>query len=238
MLNLGNKNIVKLTNAAISQLHKIMQYGMAEDALSCSVKIKAMRTKKSCLDMRYVIEHATEIKKSDILMQVPSSNKDMPDIRFIVDGESLIYLFGLVIDFETKGLNSRFVFHNPNANAHCGCGETFMHTSYFDLLDLKEQYDINLPELKNNFLKKKNTNDSDLLQIAYNILCSPLQRAKYMLKINGFSEQWIVSILSSDRVMVVDDLQNIVKEIDSLFISKSYNLIPLYFKQLESLDNL
>jgi Fe-S cluster assembly protein SufA len=32
---------------------------------------------------------------------------------------------GTVIDFVKEGVNSRFVYHNPNAKAVCGCGESF-----------------------------------------------------------------------------------------------------------------
>jgi iron-sulfur cluster assembly protein len=34
-------------------------------------------------------------------------------------------LEGTVIDYEKRGLNHLFVYHNPNVKALCGCGESF-----------------------------------------------------------------------------------------------------------------
>ena len=46
-------------------------------------------------------------------------------IKLFVDGKSLFYLSGTVLDF-SDGLNGKgFVFNNPNAKKTCGCGESF-----------------------------------------------------------------------------------------------------------------
>ncbi|NUQ81974.1 MAG: iron-sulfur cluster insertion protein ErpA [Bacteroidetes bacterium] len=46
-------------------------------------------------------------------------------VELVVDGKSLLYLAGTVLDY-TDGLNGRgFVFNNPNAARTCGCGESF-----------------------------------------------------------------------------------------------------------------
>ena len=42
-----------------------------------------------------------------------------------VDKESLNYLKGSLIDYSEDGLNQGIKFHNPNAKAVCGCGESF-----------------------------------------------------------------------------------------------------------------
>jgi iron-sulfur cluster assembly protein len=42
-----------------------------------------------------------------------------------MDRKSIIYLRGIVLDFQ-KGLSGRgFQFTNPNASNTCGCGESF-----------------------------------------------------------------------------------------------------------------
>ncbi|MBC7215776.1 MULTISPECIES: iron-sulfur cluster assembly protein IscA [Extensimonas] len=43
----------------------------------------------------------------------------------IVDAKSLPMLAGTELDFVREGLNEGFKFHNPNAKAQCGCGESF-----------------------------------------------------------------------------------------------------------------
>ena len=42
-----------------------------------------------------------------------------------VDPESLDYLKGSMVDYSDDGLNKGIKFHNPNAKAVCGCGESF-----------------------------------------------------------------------------------------------------------------
>lgn len=46
-------------------------------------------------------------------------------VKIIVDKKSFLYLIGTTLEY-SGGLNgSGFVFHNPNANRTCGCGESF-----------------------------------------------------------------------------------------------------------------
>ena len=50
---------------------------------------------------------------------------DKADCKIYVDKESLNYLKGSLIDYAEDGLNQGIKFHNPNAKAVCGCGESF-----------------------------------------------------------------------------------------------------------------
>ena len=50
---------------------------------------------------------------------------DENDIKVVVDPKSLVYLDGTEVDFGKEGLNEGFKFNNPNAQAECGCGESF-----------------------------------------------------------------------------------------------------------------
>jgi iron-sulfur cluster assembly protein len=46
-------------------------------------------------------------------------------VKLLVDGKSLFYLMGCILDF-SSGLNGKgFEFKNPNAKKTCGCGESF-----------------------------------------------------------------------------------------------------------------
>jgi iron-sulfur cluster assembly protein len=47
------------------------------------------------------------------------------DIKVWVDGRSVPYLNGIVVDWQKKGLNEGFEFINPNERDRCGCGESF-----------------------------------------------------------------------------------------------------------------
>lgn len=46
-------------------------------------------------------------------------------VRILVDPDSLPLVDGTCIDFVRRGLNSQFLFRNPNVAAECGCGESF-----------------------------------------------------------------------------------------------------------------
>jgi iron-sulfur cluster assembly protein len=45
--------------------------------------------------------------------------------KIICDRKSLLYLYGLVLDYSTAMIGGGFQFTNPNANQTCGCGKSF-----------------------------------------------------------------------------------------------------------------
>jgi iron-sulfur cluster assembly protein len=45
--------------------------------------------------------------------------------RIICDKKSLLYLYGLVLDYSNAMIGGGFQFTNPNANQTCGCGKSF-----------------------------------------------------------------------------------------------------------------
>ncbi len=47
------------------------------------------------------------------------------DGRFVVDGISMMYVSGTIIDWKEEIFGSQFTIDNPNAQSGCGCGESF-----------------------------------------------------------------------------------------------------------------
>lgn len=45
--------------------------------------------------------------------------------QIICDRKSLLYLYGLVLDYSNAMIGGGFQFTNPNANQTCGCGKSF-----------------------------------------------------------------------------------------------------------------
>ena len=45
--------------------------------------------------------------------------------KIFVEPKALMHVIGTTMDFVEDDLSSEFVFHNPNAEASCGCGESF-----------------------------------------------------------------------------------------------------------------
>lgn len=50
---------------------------------------------------------------------------DVQGMKVVVDGDSVKYLRGLVIDFKEAAMGGGFTMDNPNATATCGCGSSF-----------------------------------------------------------------------------------------------------------------
>ena len=71
-----------------------------------------------CSGLAYAIEFADETLPEDQVF-------DSHGLKLLVDARSLPFLDGTELDFVREGLNEGFKFHNPNAKANCGCGESF-----------------------------------------------------------------------------------------------------------------
>ncbi len=50
---------------------------------------------------------------------------DYEGFKVICDRKSLLYLYGLVLDYSDALIGGGFQFTNPNANQTCGCGKSF-----------------------------------------------------------------------------------------------------------------
>lgn len=46
-------------------------------------------------------------------------------VKIVVDGKSVKYLDGAIINYKEDGLMSGFKIENPNAEKSCGCGSSF-----------------------------------------------------------------------------------------------------------------
>lgn len=71
-----------------------------------------------CSGLAYAIEFADEALPEEQVF-------DSHGLKLLVDARSLPFLDGTELDFVREGLNEGFQFHNPNAKANCGCGESF-----------------------------------------------------------------------------------------------------------------
>jgi len=72
-----------------------------------------------CSGKSYVVDYVDEAKPDDLVFQVA------PEIIICVAPHIFPLVKGTQIDYVRKGLNSSFVFNNPNVTGACGCGESF-----------------------------------------------------------------------------------------------------------------
>jgi iron-sulfur cluster assembly accessory protein len=50
---------------------------------------------------------------------------DAPSFEVVCDPKSLLYIYGMQLDFSTELIGGGFNFTNPNATQTCGCGSSF-----------------------------------------------------------------------------------------------------------------
>jgi len=71
-----------------------------------------------CSGYAYALEYVDQPKIED--MSFVSNN-----VHVFVDPKTLVFVEGLTMDWQKKGLNEGFEFINPNEKDRCGCGESF-----------------------------------------------------------------------------------------------------------------
>lgn len=71
-----------------------------------------------CSGLVYVLKFEEEVKLDDRLY-------NCSDVSVVVDPTSLNYIGDLTLDYSEDLMGGGFRFQNPNAIAHCGCGNSF-----------------------------------------------------------------------------------------------------------------
>jgi len=72
-----------------------------------------------CSGMAYVLEFVDNPEQD--VDEVFENN----GVRIVISKKDIVYLKGLTLDYQKRGLNEGFEFINPNEDARCGCGESF-----------------------------------------------------------------------------------------------------------------
>jgi len=103
---------VTLTATAATRVQKFLASRGKGIGLRLGVKTSG------CSGMAYTLEFVDEAAPEDLIF-------DSNGVKVLVDPTSLVYLDGTEVDYAKEGLNEGFKFSNPNAQASCGCGESF-----------------------------------------------------------------------------------------------------------------
>ena len=74
------------------------------------------------------VEHAGLAYSVDYVAEEVAMDEkiETPGGIFYIDGASVLYLVGSIMDWVEDDFSAGFVFENPNAKGACGCGESFM----------------------------------------------------------------------------------------------------------------
>jgi iron-sulfur cluster assembly protein len=105
---------IDITGKAILQVKRIKEENNIPEAYALRIGVKG----GGCSGLTYQLGFDGEMKSGDTVIEKEG-------LKLFIDGKSLFYLSGTVLDF-SDGLNGRgFTFNNPNAIKTCGCGESF-----------------------------------------------------------------------------------------------------------------
>jgi len=75
--------------------------------------------------MSYTMDfiQANDIDKNDEIYEYQIS--DQISFTVVCDPKSLLYIYGMQLDFSNDLIGGGFNFINPNATQTCGCGSSF-----------------------------------------------------------------------------------------------------------------
>jgi iron-sulfur cluster assembly accessory protein len=110
---IGNERLIRVTDKAAQKLASLLeQKGKPGGALRLAV------VGGGCSGLQYAMDLVDGPKERDIL--VPTSS-----VRVVVDPKSALFVSGSVLDYSDDLQKGGFKVTNPNAVAHCSCGESF-----------------------------------------------------------------------------------------------------------------
>ena len=110
---IGNERLIKVTENASRKLNSLLEkQGRTTGALRVAV------IGGGCSGLQYKMDLVDGPANRDIMVQ--SSN-----VRVVVDPKSALFVSGSLLDYSDDLQKGGFKVTNPNAVAHCSCGESF-----------------------------------------------------------------------------------------------------------------
>lgn len=110
---IGNERLVKVTADASRKLSSLLEkQGRAHGALRVAV------IGGGCSGLQYKMDLVDGPANRDIMVL-------SQDVRVVVDPKSALFVSGSLLDYSDDLQKGGFKVTNPNAVAHCSCGESF-----------------------------------------------------------------------------------------------------------------
>ncbi len=110
---IGNERLIKVTENASRKLTSLLEkQGRPTGALRVAV------IGGGCSGLQYKMDLVDGPANRDIMVQ-------SADVRVVVDPKSALFVSGSLLDFSDDLQKGGFKVTNPNAVAHCSCGESF-----------------------------------------------------------------------------------------------------------------
>jgi len=110
---------ILITNDAIEQISNLLNGQSDKKVLRVGVR------SGGCRGMSYTMDFigTNEINPDDKVYDY--SLKADVSFQVVCDPKSLLYIYGMQLDFSKELIGGGFNFVNPNASQTCGCGSSF-----------------------------------------------------------------------------------------------------------------
>ena len=106
--------MINISPEAARKLASLKQDDGKDDSAFLRVEVK----KGGCSGLSYKMDFDTQAREGDKFFEANGQ-------KIAVDSNSMLYILGMTLEY-SGGLNGKgFVFNNPNATKHCGCGSSF-----------------------------------------------------------------------------------------------------------------
>ena len=109
----SNNEIISFTEAAKNRVKEIIAKSKKNYA---GIRIGVENS--GCSGHSYKIDYAENKIDGDEVIFIDK-------IKVFIDASATIYILGSKIDYVDNGMESGFIFKNPNEKSKCGCGESF-----------------------------------------------------------------------------------------------------------------
>jgi iron-sulfur cluster assembly protein len=104
---------VILTPASEARIAELMS-----KAPQGAIGVKLSTPRRGCSGLAYSVDYVSEAIAFDEKIETSGG-------VLYIDGGSVLYLVGSIMDWVEDEFAAGFVFNNPNATGSCGCGESF-----------------------------------------------------------------------------------------------------------------
>ena len=110
---------ILITNDAIEQISFLLKNQVEQKALRVGVR------SGGCSGMSYTMDFigGDKINSDDKVYDYSLSSEQT--FKVVCDPKSLLYIYGMQLDFSKDLIGGGFNFVNPNASQTCGCGSSF-----------------------------------------------------------------------------------------------------------------
>jgi iron-sulfur cluster assembly accessory protein len=110
---------IQITEPAMKQLAHLMSQQGTGKVLRVGVR------SGGCSGMSYTMDfiEASGIRSDD--ERYTYEPAEAPSFEVVCDPKSLLYIYGMQLDFSNALIGGGFNFTNPNASQTCGCGSSF-----------------------------------------------------------------------------------------------------------------